>query len=66
MLASKPFSYCFQFFDGNTDRNTIVTIDFDPPVLGQYIRIHPTKWGLGIGLRVEFVGCTQEEQFYCK
>ena len=55
-----------KIFDGAFDQDTVVAIDLEPPVLGRYFRVVPLSWSGGIALRMEFVGCTQDEQRYCK
>lgn len=51
------FSFIFQYFSGNRDRNTLVSHPFIPAIRGQYIRIHPWGWHAHISMRVEFYGC---------
>ena len=43
-------------FPGNTDRNTIVTNEFDP-ITGRYIRLYPSAWNNHISMRWEVYGC---------
>ncbi|KAK3597613.1 hypothetical protein CHS0354_030160 [Potamilus streckersoni] len=52
-------------FLANTDSNSVVTVDLDPPVLAQYICINPWTWhGTNISLRLDFSGCTQAKQLF--
>ncbi|XP_060077614.1 uncharacterized protein LOC132557141 [Ylistrum balloti] len=46
-------------FEGNTDKNTIVTINLDPEIVTHFIRIHPLTWNNHVGLRLELVGCSE-------
>ena len=55
-----------QVFDGPSGQDEMVTQNLIPPILAQYIRINPQAWVGGISLRMEAIGCTQEEQKYCK
>ena len=52
-------------FNANTDQNSIVQIDMDPPILAQHIRVNPVAWNGYIGMRFEFLGCNQSRQFHC-
>jgi len=58
--------YLFQIFLGNNDQNSIRTLQLNPPIMTQYIRINPRNWTGSIALRMEFSGCSQAEQFHCK
>ena len=44
-------------FTGNTDRNTIVYHDLNPPIKARYIRFRPMAWFTHITMRVELYGC---------
>ncbi|XP_078603258.1 lactadherin-like [Branchiostoma floridae x Branchiostoma japonicum] len=44
-------------FSGNTDLNGHKTNMFDRPVVTQVIRLYPTSWQRGPGLRMELLGC---------
>ena len=46
-----------QIFEGNTDRDTIVTRLFPQPVRAALIRIRPTAWNYAICMRFELIGC---------
>lgn len=48
---------CLQYFQGNRDRNSIVTHAINPPILARYVRIHPRGWRSHISMRVELYGC---------
>ncbi|XP_011663055.2 uncharacterized protein LOC589087 [Strongylocentrotus purpuratus] len=43
-------------FSGNTDRNSKVTNTFDRPIVGRFLRIHPTTWNNHISMRLEILG----------
>ena len=42
-------------FNGNTDRNTMVTTTFSKPVVARYIRIYPQTWQGHPSMRVEMI-----------
>ncbi|XP_078343343.1 lactadherin-like [Oculina patagonica] len=44
-------------FAGNTDRNTVVYHDLNPPITARYIRFRPVAWYYQINMRVELYGC---------
>ncbi|KAL9961799.1 hypothetical protein ACROYT_G030819 [Oculina patagonica] len=44
-------------FSGNTDRNTVVYQELNPPITARYIRFRPTAWNNFIAMRVELYGC---------
>ncbi|XP_044179863.1 venom prothrombin activator oscutarin-C non-catalytic subunit-like [Acropora millepora] len=44
-------------FTGNTDENSIVFHDLNPPIRARYIRFRPTAWHQHISMRVELYGC---------
>ncbi|XP_033126062.1 uncharacterized protein LOC117124046 [Anneissia japonica] len=46
-----------QVFDGNVDDNTPVTNMLPNATLARYVRLHPTSWNGGIGMRFEILGC---------
>ncbi|OWF49028.1 Thrombospondin-4 [Mizuhopecten yessoensis] len=46
-------------FEGNSDRDTIVTNMLDPEIITRLIRIHPLTWNNHVGLRLELVGCSE-------
>nr|XP_023019258.1 hemocytin-like [Leptinotarsa decemlineata] len=48
-------------FHGSVDGSTPVRQLFETPIEAQVIRIHPETWNHGISLRVELVGCSEEE-----
>jgi hypothetical protein len=45
-----------QIFDGNNDRNTVVSAFFETPVKATFMRIRPTEWHDHISMRFEVVG----------
>ncbi|XP_029207328.2 EGF-like repeat and discoidin I-like domain-containing protein 3 isoform X1 [Acropora millepora] len=44
-------------FTGNTDRDSIVRHDLNPPIRARYIRFQPIAWKQHISMRVELFGC---------
>jgi len=44
-------------FAGNTDQNTVVYHDLNPPIRARYIRFRPVTWHGHISLRMELYGC---------
>ncbi|XP_078343423.1 retinoschisin-like [Oculina patagonica] len=44
-------------FAGNTDRNSTVYHDLNPPTTARYIRFRPVAWNNWISMRVELYGC---------
>ncbi|XP_033126065.1 uncharacterized protein LOC117124048 [Anneissia japonica] len=46
-----------QVFDGNLDDDTPVTNMLPNATLARYVRLHPTSWNGGIGMRFEILGC---------
>ena len=53
------FFFCFQYFTGNRDQNTVVQYRLFPRVIARYIRVHPWGWYKHISMRVDFYGCPQ-------
>lgn len=51
----------FQVFQGNFDNDTHRKNVIDPPIYARLIRILPWSWYGRITLRVEILGCTEEE-----
>ncbi|PFX16804.1 EGF-like repeat and discoidin I-like domain-containing protein 3 [Stylophora pistillata] len=47
-------------FHGNTDQNTVVYHDLNPPITARYILFKPVEWQDWISMRVELYGCVQE------
>nr|XP_022322146.1 uncharacterized protein LOC111123822 isoform X3 [Crassostrea virginica] len=45
-------------FLGNTDENSIVTNNFDCPVIAKCVRINPLEWNNHISMRFDLLGCT--------
>eukprot|EP00057_Strongylocentrotus_purpuratus_P018234 XP_011672708.1 PREDICTED: lactadherin-like [Strongylocentrotus purpuratus] len=43
-------------YPGNFDGSSLLTILFPKPVRARYIRVHPTQWNQGGGLRLEILG----------
>lgn len=50
-----------QVFQGNFDNDTHRKNVIDPPIYARLIRILPWSWYGRITLRVEILGCTEEE-----
>ena len=46
----------FQIFSGNTDADTVIRHDLDPPITAKYLRFRPVTWGSRIGMRAEVYG----------
>lgn len=44
-------------FTGNTDRNTIVRYNLNPPITARFIRFRPVSWTGHISMRAELYGC---------
>uniref|UniRef100_A0A8D0HI73 F5/8 type C domain-containing protein n=1 Tax=Sphenodon punctatus TaxID=8508 RepID=A0A8D0HI73_SPHPU len=51
-----------KIFHGNQDHVSPVVNAFDPPLFGQYMRIHPRRWQNHIALRMEFLGCDTQQK----
>ncbi|XP_072018223.1 uncharacterized protein [Amphiura filiformis] len=47
-------------FNGNMDKNTVVTALFPEPVQAHSFRIFPTEWHQHISMRFELIGCEVE------
>ena len=47
----------FQNFTGNTDQDTVVSHDLNPPIRARLIRFVPVAWHSRISMRVELYGC---------
>ncbi|KAL9951704.1 hypothetical protein ACROYT_G044426 [Oculina patagonica] len=46
-------------FAGNTDRDTVVSHELNPPIRARYIRFVPVTWYDHISMRVELYGCQE-------
>ncbi|KAL9974963.1 hypothetical protein ACROYT_G012075 [Oculina patagonica] len=44
-------------FQGNTDRDTVVSHDLNPSIEARYIRVRPTEWYKHISMRIELYTC---------
>jgi len=44
-------------FEGNIDGTSVKSTVFDLPVMGRYIRLHPTQWQWQICMRIEVYRC---------
>lgn len=51
------FENIVQLFEGNSDGESVKTSYFETPIIAQYIRINPTRWGDRISMRIELYGC---------
>ena len=51
-----------QEFDGNTDKNSVVYHDLNPPITARYIRFLPVEWEDEISMRVELYGCVKGKE----
>ena len=49
--------YPKQDFPGNTDRDTVVSHELNPPIRARYVRFRPETWYGCISMRVELYGC---------
>ena len=45
-------------FAANSDRDTVVFHELNPPIRARYIRFRPTAWYGHISMRVEVYGCS--------
>ncbi|XP_035505076.1 coagulation factor VIII [Scophthalmus maximus] len=50
-----------QIFTGNSDTDEEAVTIFDPPLFGQYLRVHPRGWINNIALRLEVLGCDTQQ-----
>uniref|UniRef100_A0A667X4J1 Coagulation factor VIII, procoagulant component n=1 Tax=Myripristis murdjan TaxID=586833 RepID=A0A667X4J1_9TELE len=50
-------------FIGNNDPDEEAVTLFDPPLFGQFLRIHPRGWVNDIALRLEVLGCDTQPRF---
>ena len=47
-----------QKFNGNIDRNSVVTQVLSPPIVARYIQIHAIEYNINlVGMRLELHGC---------
>ncbi|XP_020623442.1 lactadherin-like [Orbicella faveolata] len=46
-----------KIFTGNTDQDTVVSHDLNPPIRASFIRFVPVAWHSWISMRVELYGC---------
>ncbi|XP_078351506.1 polycystin family receptor for egg jelly-like isoform X2 [Oculina patagonica] len=53
-------------FMGNTDQNTVVHHEINPPITARYIRFRPVSWYTHIAMRVELYGCLIEDKDECQ
>ena len=58
-MTSPKMTFCWlQIFNGNTDRNTIVTNNINPAIpSARFVRIIPQEYHEYISLRFEILGC---------
>ena len=58
-MTSPKMTFCWlQIFNGNTDRNTIVTNNINPAIpSARFVRIRPQEYHEYISLRFEILGC---------
>lgn len=49
--------FSLKVFVGNSDNDSTKTNLFDPPIIGQYIRIIPVVCRKACTMRMELVGC---------
>lgn len=53
-----------QVFFGNVDSSGIKHNTFNPPIIAQYIRLHPTHYSIRSTLRMELIGCDLNSKCY--
>ena len=46
-----------QDFTGNSDRNSVVYHELNPPIRARFLRFLPVTWNSFIAMRVELYGC---------
>ncbi|XP_072046576.1 uncharacterized protein [Amphiura filiformis] len=51
-------------FDANSDKNTVVYIEFPQLISAKFLRILPTQWHNWAALRFEVVGCDNDRQWW--
>lgn len=61
VLTSYASVLLLQVFQGNFDNDTHRKNVIDPPIYARLIRILPWSWYGRITLRIEILGCTEEE-----
>lgn len=55
-----PFFH-LQYFQGNSDRYTVRTQAFSPPIKAVYFRVMPKGWYSYIAMRLELYGCPESK-----
>lgn len=61
VLTNNASVLLLQVFQGNFDNDTHRKNVIDPPIYTRLIRILPWSWYGRITLRIEILGCTEEE-----
>ena len=56
-IRTNTICHLAQDFAGNTDPDTVVYNDLNPPIRARYIRFQPVSWYDWITMRVELYGC---------
>ena len=56
--------FCFCFFAGNIDQDTVVYHNLSSPIRARYIRFRLSSWIGGVSMRVELYGCVGEVKFW--
>ena len=51
-------AYTFQVFQGNLDKDTVVSHVFQQHIKARFVRILPQTWNVQIAMRVELYGCS--------
>ena len=54
----------FKDFSGNTDEDTIIFNELNPPIRARFIRFHPEAWYGHISMRVELYGCSGSVEYF--
>ena len=53
------FPFSLKVFTGNTNPDTVVSHELDPPIRARYVRFRPLTWQNQISMRIELYGCAQ-------
>ena len=58
------YNFLIQDFAANSDQDSVVTYDFNPPIRTRYIHFRPKTWHRNISMRVELYGCRGNYQSF--
>ena len=53
------FPFSLKVFTANTNPDTVVSHELDPPIRARYVRFRPLTWQNHISMRIELYGCAQ-------